>query len=248
MAAPRIGTVLAHPDDETFGTGGTLIRAVRQGSEAHSLCLTRGEAGWAGDPDAPIATRESLGEVRAGELREAGRRIGLTSVTVLDWGDGKLAGADSRAVEDDILAWLRRVRPEVLITWGPDGGYRHPDHIAAGERCIAALARAGDALPRIVYRFVLHQTSYDMFSEHFPEWTDLLSSMVAWPDERIAVRVDLSDDEFRAKWHAMQAHRSQSPDLRNYETLIPFGAPGLKVEAYLRHSPPQDGTLKPYIF
>ena len=244
MAALRLGTVLAHPDDETFGTGGTLIRAVRRGGDVHSLCLTRGEAGWAGDPESPITTREKLGELRAEEIREAGRRMGLASVTVRDWGDGKLADAAPRAVEDDILGWLRDVRPDVLITWGPDGGYKHPDHIAAGERCIAALERAGDAMPKRVYRFVIHERNWRVMRDNMPEWVSLLDTLVPWRDDQLGAVIELTKDELERKWHAMQAHQSQLPDLRNWEKLMRVDSDGLRTEAYLRHRPAQGGVLE----
>ena len=83
----KLATILAHPDDETFGTGGTLIRYAREGIEVHSLCLTEGEKGWAGVDDA-IVPRELVGPTRARELAEAGRRMGATSVTCLRYPDG----------------------------------------------------------------------------------------------------------------------------------------------------------------
>src|SRR5207247_6579645 len=138
----KLATILAHPDDETFGTGGTLIRYAKDGIEVHSLCLTQGEKGWAGIDD-HIVPRELVGPTRAKELAEAGLRMGLTSVTCLRYPDSGLADVKEEWVVRDIVRWLRRVRPEVAIIWGPDGGYGHPDHIAAGERALTALELAG---------------------------------------------------------------------------------------------------------
>lgn len=242
--APRLCTVLAHPDDETFGTGGALIRAVSRGAEVHSLCLTKGEAGWAGDPDAPIATRETLGDVRAQELRDAGAIIGLASVTVRDWGDGKLASAAGRQVEDDILAWLREHRPDVVISWGPDGAYGHPDHIAAGERCLAAIARLDEPRPKKVYRFVIHASVPDYIRRHIPEWTSILDSMVGWRDADLGALLTLTDAEIARKWEAMRQHRSQAPDLKNYARVMAVDPRAFRYEAYLRAHPPQDGRLE----
>ncbi len=247
----RLGTVLAHPDDETFGTGGTLVRAVARGLEVHSLCLTKGEQGW--DPASPIATRDTIGNVRADEMRAAGRLVGLKSVTVLDWGDGGMSGdrglpkASARDVEDSILAWLREQRPDILITWGQDGGYLHPDHIAAGERCIAALARAGDALPKRVYRFVLSQRAFEKLRLLAPEW-DLSSIARPWTDDRLGALVTLTDEELEKKWAAMRLHRSQAGDLRIYQRVWQTDRDALRYEAYLRYLPPQDGTLERDLF
>ena len=103
----KLATILAHPDDETFGTGGTLIRYARQGIEVHSLCLTEGEKGWAGVDD-HIVPRELVGPTRKKELAEAGRRIGLTSVTCLRYPDSGLADVNEEWVVRDIVRWLRR--------------------------------------------------------------------------------------------------------------------------------------------
>ncbi len=251
MAFARLGTVLAHPDDETFGTGGTLARAAARGLEVHSLCLTKGELGF--DPSAGVATEKTIGDVRVGEMRAAGGVLGLTSVTVLDWGDGGMGGAQGlpkappRGVEDSILDWLRRTRPHVLITWGPDGGYMHPDHIAAGERCLAALGRAGDALPARVYRFVLTQRSFERLAPLAPEW-DLTSIARPWPDDRLGALVTLTADELARKWEAMQLHRSQATDLRVYERVWNADPGAFGYEGYLRHLPPQDGNLERDLF
>src|SRR5436305_7953868 len=86
-----LGTILAHPDDETFGVGGTLIRYADEGVRVHSLCLTQGEQGWNGDPQKPVVSREELGAKRAAELAEAGRRMGVTTTTCLTYPDGDLA-------------------------------------------------------------------------------------------------------------------------------------------------------------
>ncbi len=243
MGSLRLGTVLAHPDDETFGTGGTLIRAVARGLEVHSLCLTKGDQGWMGDPEAPIATRETIGEVRANELREAARIVGAKSVTVLEYGDGKLAQADPRAVEDDILGWLRGVRPDVLLTWGPDGGYGHPDHVAAGERCLRALDRAGDALPKRVYRFVLTDRWVAPMRTLAPEW-DLTSITTTWRDDQLGLLITLTDEEVEKKYQAMRAHRSQAPDLKIYARVWERARDAFRYEGYLREIPPPGGRLE----
>src|SRR5207244_5237037 len=82
-----LAVILAHPDDETFGTGGTLIKYASEGIKVHSLCLTEGEKGWAGGEGAPMIPREHVGAARALELEEAGRRMGLASVTCLKYPD-----------------------------------------------------------------------------------------------------------------------------------------------------------------
>src|SRR6266513_1407704 len=135
----RLATILAHPDDETFGTGGTLIRYAREGIEVHSLCLTEGEKGWAGIDD-HIVPRELVGPTRAKELAEAGRRMGLASVTCLRYPDSGLADVNEEWVVRDIVRWLRPSGPH------RGGGTRPHRHRAVGRA--AARARARSALAR----------------------------------------------------------------------------------------------------
>src|SRR5437870_140686 len=113
-------------------------------SRTTSAGFTSSKSTRARAPDgAPMIPREHVGAARALELEEAGRRMGLASVTCLKYPDGDLASVKEEYVVRDIVRWLRKVRPDVVIAWGPDGGYGHPDHIAAGERALKAIELAG---------------------------------------------------------------------------------------------------------
>ena len=220
-----LATVLAHPDDETFGTGGTLIRYAREGVLVHSLCLTEGEKGWAGVDD-KIIPRELVGPTRARELAEAGRRMGLASVTCLRYPDGGLAEVNGDWVVRDIVRWLRRVRPDVVITWGPDGGYGHPDHIAAGELALRAIELAGMQRhePELgahwhakrCYRYVAAAELIDRLSSLMPAFAKYIETLAVrpqrWTRERLGAVIDVRE-VLDAKVHAMEAHQTQAPDL-----------------------------------
>ena len=228
--ALKLATVLAHPDDETFGTGGTLIRYAREGILVHSLCLTEGEKGWAGIDD-KIVPRELVGPTRARELADAGRRMGLASVTCLRYPDGGLADVNEEWVVRDIVRWLRLVRPEVVIIWGPDGGYGHPDHIAAGERALKAIELAGVQRhePELgahwhakrCYRFVASAELIDRLSSLMPAFAQYIETLAVrpqrWTRERLGAVIDIAA-VLDAKVHAMNAHETQAPDLRMWET------------------------------
>ena len=220
-----LATVLAHPDDETFGTGGTLIRYAREGVLVHSLCLTEGEKGWAGVDD-KIIPRELVGPTRARELAEAGLRMGLASVTCLRYPDGGLAEVNGDWVVRDIVRWLRRVRPDVVITWGPDGGYGHPDHIAAGELALRAIELAGMQRhePELgahwhakrCYRYVAAAELIDRLSSLMPAFAKYIETLAVrpqrWTRERLGAVIDVRE-VLDAKVHAMEAHQTQAPDL-----------------------------------
>jgi len=137
----KLMCVLAHPDDETLGIGGILARYAAEGVETYLITATRGERGWFGDPgDYPGP--EALGRTRQGELVEAARVLGLKEVTLLDYVDGDLDQAEPGQVIEILAAHLRRVRPQVVITFGPFGVYGHPDHIAVSQFTAAAIVEA----------------------------------------------------------------------------------------------------------
>jgi LmbE family N-acetylglucosaminyl deacetylase len=125
----RLMCVLAHPDDESLGMGGTLAKYAREGIHTHLITATRGERGRFGD----AAVRPELhvvGATREAELRAAAKELGIRSVDFLDYIDGDLDRADPIEVQGKIAAHIRRIRPQVVATFGPDGAYGHPDHIA----------------------------------------------------------------------------------------------------------------------
>ncbi|MGH2450257.1 MAG: PIG-L deacetylase family protein [Candidatus Limnocylindria bacterium] len=225
----RLATILAHPDDETFGVGGTLIRYADEGIECHSLCLTRGEAGQLGDP--AVTTRDRLGDLREAELAEAARRMGLSSVTCLRFPDGSLADVPAEVVVREVAGWLRRVGPHVAIVWGPDGGYGHPDHVVAGDRALAAIElAAGERDPELgdpagvsrCYRMVASADLVDAIGERFSDFSAYMATLSVkperWTRERLGAVIDVRAYADR-KWEAMQAHRSQGQDIARLATI-----------------------------
>jgi len=146
--------VLAHPDDETFGLGGTLALYASQGVKVHLVCATRGEVGTV----APefMEGYSNIADLRVDELRCAADRLGLEEVHFLDYRDSGMVGTEdnehpaalAQAPPDDVAKTLvgiiRRLRPEVVITFDPVGGYGHPDHIAIHDATVKAYKSAGD--------------------------------------------------------------------------------------------------------
>jgi LmbE family N-acetylglucosaminyl deacetylase len=133
----RILGVFAHPDDEVFCAGGTLARCVTQGAEAMVLSATRGEAGQI--RDAALATRRTLGAVREQELRQACAVLGVQEVRCLEYTDGSLAAVDRPELVDAVAGAVAEFAPQVVLTFGFDGLYGHPDHIAISQATTAAV-------------------------------------------------------------------------------------------------------------
>src|SRR5512143_348148 len=109
---------LAHPDDESLGLGGALAKYAAEGVETYLITATRGEHGWwgeAADYPGPIG----LGQIREAELRAAAEVLHLHEVHFLNYIDGELDRAEPRAAVAQIVAHLRRIRPDVVVTFGP---------------------------------------------------------------------------------------------------------------------------------
>lgn len=149
MTNPRILlAVLAHPDDETFGTGGTLALYARSGAQVHLVCATHGEVGEM-DPKY-MRGYNSIAERREAELRCAAEKLGLTGVYFLNYRDSGMPGSPDNTHPDaltfqpqdkvaaDVVHYIRLLKPQVVITFDPIGGYRHPDHIAIHKATVQA--------------------------------------------------------------------------------------------------------------
>jgi len=144
----KLMCILARPDDESLGFGGTLAKYAREGIEIHLVTATRGQRGRFGDAAVRPAP-EVVGEVREAELRAAAKELGIREVHFLDYMDGDLDRAGPAAIQQEIVVLLRKIRPDVVATFGPDGAYIHPDHIAISQFVAAAVLTAADATHRV---------------------------------------------------------------------------------------------------
>src|SRR5215472_7177404 len=125
MQTARLMAILAHPDDESLGMGGTLARYASEGVDIFLLTATRGDSGRyrgyrPGDPQHPGSS--ALANIRETELRAAASVLGVREVSLLDYPDQHLDLANPRDVITAIVKYVRRVQPDVVITFGPDGG------------------------------------------------------------------------------------------------------------------------------
>jgi LmbE family N-acetylglucosaminyl deacetylase len=195
---PRILGVFAHPDDESFCAGGTLAKYAAAGAEIMVVSATRGDAGQV--RDARAATRRTLGQVRERELRLACDRLGVQHAVCLDYGDGTLKDVEPQILTRDVARIVRQFRPDTVITFGPDGGYGHPDHIAIGAATTAACALAGDtgAFPEQIESGLAPHTPAALYQSHFPRGRMLLH-------ERLVQWLVAQDQRFRGSFDFAQA-------------------------------------------
>ena len=116
--------ILAHPDDESLGTGGTIAKYAAAGADVQLICATRGERGRFFDQDSPGIIK--VGQKRTEELHAASKILGISKVHFLDYIDGDLDAAPVPEVVSKIEHIILEFRPHVILTFGPDGGYGHP--------------------------------------------------------------------------------------------------------------------------
>jgi LmbE family N-acetylglucosaminyl deacetylase len=127
--ARALTAVFAHPDDETYPTGATLARYASDGVRCSLYCATDGDAGQSSG--IPVSSRAALGRLRRAELDAACAILGIGVVDHGGHADGQLAAADPDVVIGQIVSLIRRERPDVVITFGPEGApTRHRDHRA----------------------------------------------------------------------------------------------------------------------
>ena len=150
---PVLMGVFAHPDDESFGPGGTLARYAHEGADVHVIIATDGIAGSVADP-AAVAEHDTLAQVRSAELANAAVALGLTAIWSLPYRDSGMRNTPANQhpdaliqqpveqVADQLLEYMQRLKPDVVITHGPYGGYGHPDHIHVHQAATQAFHRA----------------------------------------------------------------------------------------------------------
>jgi LmbE family N-acetylglucosaminyl deacetylase len=237
----RLMAVLAHPDDESLGFGGTLAKCASEGVDVFLLTATRGERGRfrghrQGDPEHP--GQAALAEIREQELRAAASMLGVRRVSILGYPDQELDRAEPRAVIECIVSELRQVRPDVVVTFGPDGAYGHPDHIAISQFTAAAAVAAADpafacargdtsARPHAVsklYYLAWTATTWAAYASAVGTLTSTVDAVerqaTPWHDWAVTTVVD-ARSVAPVVWRAVCCHESQTAAYLRLKDLSP---------------------------
>lgn len=230
----RLLAVTAHPDDESLGLGGTLARYADEGAEVHLVTATRGEAGRYYD-DRPRPGDEEVGRVREAELRAAADTLGVRTVEVLGYPDGGLDAVPPSEAVPRIVAAIRRVRPQVVVTFDPWGGYGHPDHIAISQLTTTAVAAAGGGTsspyrPAKLYYMAWDEAAWAAYEAAFKRLTSTVDGVerqvMPWPEWSLSARIE-TGDWWETVWSAVQCHRTQMTIYGSLAGLTPEHHRGL---------------------
>jgi LmbE family N-acetylglucosaminyl deacetylase len=204
----RLVGIWAHPDDETYLVGGLMAALVARGHAVTSVSATAGEAGG-GPPDA-------VARLRRRELAQALAVLGVDDHVVLGHPDGGCDAVELDAAVAGVVAVLERVRPDTVVTFGPDGATGHPDHRAVSRWVDAAVARTRSGpgrpirllhvthLAEDVARFADVHAAYEVFEPGLPSTTPVADT---------AVHLELTGALLERKVRALEAHASQTTTL-----------------------------------
>ena len=206
-----LGTILgiwAHPDDEVYGTGGLMVTAVRAGRRVVCVTATRGEAGFPVDDPRSLQERKA---VRTRELDDCLAVLGVSEHSYLDYPDGGcMALADDEPVAA-LAALIAEIKPDTILTFGPDGGTGHPDHITLCRWTTLAVEQLAGPRPTLLY-----STKSASWADRFTAGVDRSTIIMAegldiavTPDDDLAVAYRCDDDIAQVKLAALRAQVSQ---------------------------------------
>ena len=265
----------AHPDDESFGVGGTLAKYAAQGVSVVYACATRGEVGSI-DPEY-LGSFATIGDLRWAELVKAAEVLQLADVIHLGYRDSgmpgqpenhhpqALAAAPIEEVTARAVKVIREQRPQVVVTFDPIGGYRHPDHVAIHNATVRAFQAAGDPawLPELGPAFQPQKLYYSVFPKgllklavkalplfgqdphRFGRNRDIDLASLAEVEFPVHARIKIGGEVIERKQRAAAHHQSQ------LSSGPPSSGPvGMiyrmisRQETFMRAYPPVNGRLR----
>jgi LmbE family N-acetylglucosaminyl deacetylase len=212
----RIACIFAHPDDDTYGVGGTLALHAGSDLDVTVVMTTSGEAGQIADPS--LATRATLAAVREAEDRASWEPLGVEpTLHLLRYPDSGVADVPREDLVAAYVEVLLAALPDVVVTFGPDGVTGHEDHVAVGSAATdafhAARVQTEGGFHRLLYTVLSRARLEDFNVELVARGMEPMDPTRPFtprgvPDERIGVSVDCSA-AFGAKLEALRCHRTQ---------------------------------------
>lgn len=215
--------VMPHPDDEVFGCASTIARYHAEGARVTLVTMTRGGGGlWNGREAGDL---RRLADVREQELRDAAHELGIDFVELFDYPDGALEKVEEvESVRDrfvgDIVRCLRAHRPQVVICFGPEGAYGHPDHKVVSRLTVQACTLTGEASAYELEAIALGLAPWSPSKLYFLTTTRrVVESLQLPPQPLITTRVSVNGYQ-EVKTRAFAHHRTQSQEWEPLQKMI----------------------------
>ncbi len=220
----KLLAVFPHPDDETLGLGSTLARYAAEGIQTYLICATHGERGWF-ESEGPNPGFEGVAKIRKAELDCASKHLGIREVVMFDYLDGDVDQAKPDEIIRRIVTEVRRIKPQVVVTFPPDGIYGHPDHIALSQFTNAALICAADGTypdlanlpPHRVDKLYYMVDSADVVAASNKAFGGISMDVdgvtrrhIGWEDWQVTTRLD-NHAYMEVVVRAIHCHKSQLP-------------------------------------
>jgi len=200
--------ITAHPDDEAGAFGGALLLYHERGVETFIVCLT---AGTAARNRGTAQTHDELADLRRAEFAASCKLMGVTRGEVLDYPDSKLDSVHLRDAVRDLVLRIRQIRPQVILTFGPDGGLTgHVDHAMAGVFATLAFEWAGrsDRYPEQLEQGLKPHRAQKLYY-HAADFDLPDRQPISQPT--VTARIHIGAERFEKKVHAFRQHATQAP-------------------------------------
>lgn len=206
--------IFAHPDDETFSSGGTILKLTSNKNIVNLICATKGEAGEPGNP--PITDKKNIGKVREQELRRAAKILGISKIHFLGLIDGTLHKINAEKLTKLILPIIKKENPDIVVTFDSTGASNHPDHIAIS----IAATKAFEKFSKLTKKHVrLYHTAIPKSNLTKLEKAGLsynaFGKVKGVEDETITTKVNINK-QFNKKVKALKQHKTQHQDWERF--------------------------------
>lgn len=216
----KVMFVYAHPDDESFGSGGTIAKLAKKGIIIKLITATRGEAGQFGD--LPIKTQKELAKVREQELKSAAKILGISQIYFLDYIDGTLEKIPLKELAKKVFSILEDEKPDVVITFSKEGGSKHPDHVKMHKVTTVAFKKYMQTVKkhiRLYYGVSLSKFIKKLERENLMHFT--FGRVRGVPFSKVTTSINISDS-LETKIKALKCHLTQKKDWERFIKRLDF--------------------------
>ena len=208
----KIIFVFAHPDDESFSSGGTIALLKKNHATIKLITATKGEGGQTNG----ICKKEELGSIREKELKRAARVLGIDEIFFLGFKDGTLINIPKDKLIQEILKILKIEKPDIVVTFDKNGGSNHPDHKTISEAGTKAFMQFSKLSKKRValYHTAIPKSYLAKYKKSGLEYR-VFGEMIGTPDQDITTVVDIKNT-FSKKIRALMCHKTQKKDVDRY--------------------------------